>query len=827
MVPSLRNLCASLALAACAACAAPKPLALDIPPLERHLPRTSPVDIEHYALKVALDPRARSLEGECRIRFHPRHDLVQVLELDLDTLDVAGVRDEEGRSISFERRPGVVAIDFGAPLEAGTSHEVVIRYGGVPRRGLWFAGERDGLPTHAFTQGQCDDSRGWFPCWDEPAERATSELEVTLPAGWISLAAGEKVESLARPDGGTVDLWRMNVPHPAYLTTLVAGELVEVRSSWNGVPLSVVAEPKLDRHLEASFEPTAEILRFFEDLTGARYPFAKYSQAAVANFPHGGMENISATTLTDACVGDERARRDYDPTGLIAHEAAHQWFGNLLTCADWSQVWLNEGFATYGELLYREATAGRDDFRAALRDVQDFYVAQDTGAQRRPHVWDQWREPFDLFTRGGQAYQGAASRLHLLRFQLGDAAFFRGLRRYVADHRGRAVVTDEFRRSMEQESGLDLAPFFQQWFTRPGYPEFEVRWSWSEARRSVRVEVEQVQASADGTPAVFVLPVDIEVRDAAGARRTRVTIDERREVIELAAPQPPTWVVFDKHGWVPKRCRTERSTDEWLELASESDDVNERREALLELGMRLATEPDEDRRWTIAETLLDGLGHSCESVRLAAARSFGRVHTTVDHPIAQELMGVASGDRSARVRVAALETLAAWETRSEFVRFAREQYAAEFSPATMGAAARLVALCEGEDALPWLLSQLERESLHDGLRAALVPALASVRGSRSLEALQRWLLDESWGVAAREAAARALVSSAKGRSDLSREASALLERTDLFRLQLALVDLLAAIDDGRARAALARFHGRSVDSRSRRAIEAHFERAKR
>jgi len=814
----------ALVLATLAACAAPQPRTLDVPPLERHAPRTSSVDVEHYALKLSLDPRARAIAGECRIRFHPRNELVEVLELDLDALDVAFVSDGEGRSLAFERRPGVVAIDFGAPLEAGTSHEVVVRYGGVPRRGLWFAGARDGAPTHVFTQGQCDDSRGWFPCLDEPAQRATSELEVTLPRGWISVAAGEKVESLERADGSTVDLWRMNVPHPAYLTTLVAGELVVARSRWNGVPLSVIAEPPLESHLAASFEATASILQFFEELTGARYPYAKYSQAMVANFPHGGMENISATTLTDACVGDERARRDYDPTGLIAHEAAHQWFGNLLTCADWSHAWLNEGFATYAELLYREASDGRDDFRAAVRDVQDSYVAQDTLALRRPHVWDRWREPFDLFTRGGQTYQGAASRLHLLRFQLGDDVFFRGLRRYVADHAGRAVTTDDFRRAMERESGLDLAPFFRQWFLFMGYPEFAVRWSWNESRRNVRIEVEQVQTSSDGTPAVFTVPVDIEVRDAGGSRRTRVTIDERREVIELPAPTRPSWVVFDKHGWVPKRIRTERSTEEWRALASESDDVNERRDALTELGSRLATEPNEQLRWSIAETLLDGLAHRSEAVRLAAARAFGRVHTSAENPIAQELMGLASADRSARVRVAALETLAAWETRAEFAAFAREQYAAEFSPSTMGAAARLVALSEGEQALPWLLAQLERGSLHDSLRASLVPAVASVRGSAPSRALLAGLLDETWGVAAREAAARALVASAKGRADLSRAASELLERTELFRLQLALVDLLIAIDDGRARAALAAFHARGVDARARRAIEAHFER---
>ncbi len=813
----------SALVATLGACAAPERLVLDVPPLERHLPRDSGVDIEHYALDVALDPTARSIAGTCRVRFHPRSDLVRKLSLDLDALSVAGVSDGDGAPLAYSVLPGVLEIDFGAPLATGTSHEVEIAYSGAPRRGLWFAGERDGVPTHAFTQGQCDDSRGWFPCWDEPAERATSELRVKLPRGWISLAAGEKVESWAAEDGGTIDLWRMSTPHPAYLTTLVAGELVEVRSRWNGVPLSYVAPQRLEPHLESSFEETAEVLQFFQDLTGARYPYAKYSQAAVENFPHGGMENISATTLTDACIGDAPGRRDYDPRGLIAHEAAHQWFGNLLTCADWSHVWLNEGFATYGELLYREASEGVDAFRVALRDTQDFYAAQDVGANRRPHVWGSYREPFDLFTRGGQAYQGAASRLHLLRFQVGDAAFFRGIQRYVAQERGRAVVTEDFRRAMERESGLDLAPFFEQWFFARGYPEFEVRWTWSEARKSVRVEIEQVQSSADGTPTVFTLPVDIEVRDDNGARRTRVTIDERREVLELSAPNRPTWVVFDKHGWVPKRCRTQRATSEWMALASQSDDVNERREALLELGVLLASEKDEALRWAIAETILDGLSHPCEGVRVAAARAFARVHTTPDNPIAQELMGVASGDSSARVRVAVLETLAAWDSAAEFVGFAREQYDARFSYATMGAAARIVAVAQKQQCLPWLLSCLGEPSLHDALRTALLPAVALAGGSDATDALHRGLLDETWEVAAREAAARALAPLAKGRSDISRDACSLLATTRLFRLQSALIELLRALDDGQARKALGEFHARSVDARQRRAIEAHFE----
>lgn len=808
---------------AVAACAAPKLGPLDIPPLAAHVPRVAPVDFEHYALDLVLEPQARLVSGSCRIRFHPQDKALHELVLDAHELVVSGVTDGEGRALGFESSQNELRIEFTPALPPGTSHEVVVRYSTCPRRGMYFVGERGQRPTHVYTQGQCEDSAGWFPCWDEPAERATSELRVEVPRGWISVAAGERIESRPSKSGGTIDLWRMSTPHPAYLTTLVAGELAEVREQWNGVPLSYVAQARLEPYLKSTFSDTPQILDFFSGLAGTRYPYEKYSQACVGNYPHGGMENVSATTLTDACVGDPRGQLDYDATGLIAHEAAHQWFGNLLTCADWSHVWLNEGFATYGELLYRESARGLDDFRVAMRDVQDFYVASDVGALRRPHVWSTYREPFDLFTRGGQAYQGAASRLHLLRFQLGDELFFRGLRRYVAEHRGRAVVTDDFRRALERESGLDLQSFFEQWFFRPGFPEFEVSWQWSEARGVVRVDVKQAQLTADGTPAVFTVPVDIEVRDQLGARSTRVTVDQRSKSFELPAPSRPLWVVFDKHGWIPKRLVSQRSTPEWLALASMSDDVNERREALRELGLLLARETDADLRWRIAETILGELQDRNPAVRVAAARAFGQVSARPENPIALELASVAGRDEVAMVRVAALETLAVFEdVDGALAKLGRQQYDARFSWATMGAAARLVARHKGRDAFEWIAKCLDEATLHDALRCAVVPALALIPGEESVERLRKAVLDESWAVDARAVAARQLAPLVRGRSDVSRELCELLATTDLVRLQSALVEVLVAIDDAQARLALREFHGRAIDARQRRAIETHF-----
>ena len=222
----------------------------------------------------------------------------------------------------------------------------------------------------------------------------------------------------------------------------------ERRAEWDGIPLRFLAPAKWAGGLETSLATMAAALEFLSDVTGKRYPYSKYSQVCVQNFPFGGMENISATTLAVEALSDERGIRDSDPTGLIVHEAAHQWFGDLLTCADWSHVWLNEGFATYMALLFVERAQGHDAFRTAVRDALDTYTAGDRGANRRPLVWSVYKEPLDLFF-GGHTYQGGAVRLHHMRFVLGDEAFFRGLRIYVGDNAGRGVVTGDLAAAME------------------------------------------------------------------------------------------------------------------------------------------------------------------------------------------------------------------------------------------------------------------------------------------------------------------------------------------------------------------------------------------
>ncbi len=792
------------------------------PRAEAHEPRERSYDVLHYALDLTLLPQERRIEGECRIRLQPMQDPLHEVRLDLVGLAVRGVSDGGGRELSFTHDGTTLLVQLAETLPRGASTELVVSYGGTPCTGLWFSGQRlDGTgPTIAFTHGQAEHSRGWFPCFDEPSERATSEVRVTMPAGWLAVAPGERV-SASEGEGRRTEHWRMETPHPSYLASLVAGELVVHEERWDGIPLLYLAEPCYEDWIEDTFAETDEILAFLSDYTGIRYPYPKYSQAAVANFPWGGMENISATTLTPLVLSDARSLRDESPSGLLAHEAAHQWFGDLLTCADWSHLWLNEGLATYLALLYVEAARGVDEFRAQLRDAQEAYLAQDLGPARRPTVWNVWKEPEDLFDT--RVYQGAAARLHCLRFLLGDEPFRAGLRAYAAENSGRSVVTADFQRALERISGRDLDVFFAQWFLGRGYPEFRVDWGWDERAGEVDLTVEQVQRTDDGTPSAFQVPVEVEVRDERGTRSFRLEIDERRERFELPLDARPLYVRFDPHGWIPKRLEQSPGAAEWLAMARSEEDVNGRRDAVRALGAlaEAARRNGDAAGDTYAFELANRLrGDASSHVRAEAAAALGR---SGGSQAADALRLAAVEDREARVRVAALDALRAFAPGDELAAFAREVFEQGYSWNTMAAAAGLVCAAEPARAFDWLVQQLYVDSPHDQLCARLLQHLAALPDGRVRAELRRWAGDESLGPAARAVALDVLSASSRARAEDSRFLEPFLEEEG-FHLRRSAVQALARLGDPGARNALQAYYPSARTSEERRIIESVLDR---
>lgn len=789
-----------------------------------HAPRSEPVDIEHYRLELALLPEHRSLEGVCTIRGWAVEDGVARVAFDLEGLSVRVVRDPDGRELRHTEEPGRVIVDLGRSLAAGDPFELSIAYGGVPAKGLWFVGGRDGVPTHVFTQGECEDARWWFPCLDYPAERATSELVIDVPENWTTVAAGERIDT--RIEGGRrIDTWRTYTSHPAYLETLVAGELVTKTGEWDGVPLSFLAEPRYEAWLDAAFEETDEILAFVSDVTGLRYPYPKYAQSCVGNFPFGGMENISASTLTRTTLRDERGLRDGDSDGLVAHEAAHQWFGDLLTCRDWSEIWLNEGFASYMTLLYFEHSRGIDEFRVRLRDTQDSYVRADVGPNRRPTVHNVYRDPMDLFF-SGQTYAGGAARLHLLRHRLGDAAFFEGVRRYVQENVERGVVTADLRRAMEDASGQDLGKFFEQWFYRAGYPEFEVRWTFDERRGVVELTVEQVQEMVGGTPEVFEVEVDVEVRTPSARTQQRITVDRRRETFRLPSSERPIWVRFDKYGAVPKLLRSTKAMREWMVLAREDDDVNGRRDALRALGEELkrARESREgEAELVLAEIEARLAGDRVPAVRVTAAEVLGSLPSETGR---DALLRAARTDPVASVRVAALRALKREGPDPELASLADQVFTEGYSWNVMGTAAELYASAAPRQAFAWLTARLPLASPHDRLRQSLLGVLAGLEDPGVRDELPTWFSDARTHQNARAAAARGLARFLpRDEAVFDMLVSAL--DTRLFRLRGGVLEALSRDPGPRELEVLGDYYRKTVFPRERRLIEKTFERASR
>ena len=246
----------------------------------------------------------------------------------------------------------------------------------------------------------------------------------------------------------------------------------------------------------------------FSEKIGLPYPHARYSQITVPEFIFGGMENTSATTLTDLTLLDERAALDHDVDALVSHELAHQWWGDLLTCREWSEAWLNEGFASYFEYVWREQAKGRDEADCELLADTDSYLAE-AGRYQRPVVCRQYDEPIHLFD--AHLYDKGARILHMLRHALGDGPFWRAIGHYARKHANGSVETRDLARAIEEATGRGVERMLDRWIARPGHPELEGRWSWDDDRKVGTLALAQKQAVTPEPP-LFELDGDGAVR---------------------------------------------------------------------------------------------------------------------------------------------------------------------------------------------------------------------------------------------------------------------------------------------------------------------------
>ncbi|MBI3184378.1 MAG: HEAT repeat domain-containing protein [Myxococcales bacterium] len=745
-----------------------------------------PIRAEHLRLEVALDFEAREVTGTCSTRLRAVRE-VGSLSFDAVGLEVEWATVDDAR-VDFTNSGRHLRLQLSRPLSPEESAEVAIRYRCQPSRGLYFFGPDQGYPDRplqAWTQGQDEDSRCWFPCLDAPAQRATSEVIATFPAEMTALSNGELVSD--KVQGGLRTMhFRLGVPHPPYLVTLAVGELEEASDKSGQTRLRYLFPPGRREDALRCVGRTPEMVAAFEELTAQAYPFGTYSQVFVTEFIFGGMENTSATTLTELLLHDERAHRDFTAEDIVSHELAHQWFGDLLTCRDWAHGWLNEGFATYLEVLWREKSQGVDEADQHRRDCLRFYLEESGQRYVRPIVTRRFDEPIDLFDR--HLYDKGALVLHELRRRLGDPLFFKALRRYVELHRGRSVETVDFARTVEETTGRNLDGFFDQYVFAPGHPELKAEVRFEPEEKRVRLRVRQTQKTAEGGWPIFRLPIDVQLWEGRRSTAHHLELVDQDQVFYLPASREPTQLLVDPRRDVLGTLEVDKPLSCWLEELKEAPYALSRSEAAMALARdgssraveALATSLAKDGFWATQAACAKALG----KVRTPAAKRALLSHLSLSHPKARRAVMAALGEFKRDEEVA--------KSLSEVCRRGDESGFVE------GEAARSLGKVRAKSALGLLEEVSRRRSFQDAVAAGAIDGMAETMEPEAfarLEPMTRYGQPPYVRRAAVLALGKLAEPAQKKREAL--EALKELLRDAQLRVQLAAVDAAEALGDRR------------------------------
>ena len=525
----------------------------------RTFDRPQTYDAEHYVLRVSFDRKAKKVIGETSIRLKPLKSNFNLAEFDAVGISFESVELEpSGTRLKFRTVGGKVLVTLDKAYTPTETVTLRFKHSSIPRKGVYFVDEEveDGKVIHSeqiWTQGEADEARHWFPSFDFPSDKATFEEFITANEGETVIGNGETVEEIKNGDGTITHHFRLNVPTATYLVSFVVGKYVKVSDTHRDIQLGFYIYPGAEAVARKAYGNTKEMMRIYESLTGINFAFNKYDQTVVAGFTFGGMENVTATTMADteifavmnplfeAGVGD-----------LVSHELAHSWFGDLVTCKNWAELWLNEGFATFMEAAYREKAFGRRNYLIKIKRDAEIFLIDDSVNKKRNALFNQNADDVaSLFERPATIYSKGGAVLHTLREEIGDDAFWKAVNAYLTKHKFGNVESTDLKAAMETASGRDLDWFFDQWVYMAGHPKLEVKKAWIPATKTLRVTVSQMQKPDKITPAVFRLPMEIEFANGDAKRTEKLNITKRIETFSYKLPAEPTAMSIDPLDKIP------------------------------------------------------------------------------------------------------------------------------------------------------------------------------------------------------------------------------------------------------------------------------------
>ncbi len=638
---------------------------------------------------------------------------------------------------SFDAEHQLVEVHLHAPARAGARLAVHFRYWAQPQRGVYFIRPDRGYPNltpEIWSQGEMIDNRRWFPTWDEPNQKTPSELVVTVPRGWTVVANGYlRSHRVAQ----TTETWDWNAPHPksTYLIAFAAGPLARHHTTLGqandgNVDVYGNGEMNVDSYVQPRyadlnalcFGHTNNIVAYFQQIIGIKFPWEKYDQTTAERFTYGGMENASATIQTALALHPAVENFERPCDGLVAHELAHQWFGDDVSLSDWSNTWINEGFATYFQELWFEKRFGEAEFQYQRYNAQQRYFAE-TKQYYRPIVDYVYDTPLDLFDASG--YERPGEVLHMLRYMFGDKRFFAALHDYLAAYQYKNADTHQFFAAIGASLRTNLTWFEREWFYRAGYPHYYVTQRYDAAAQRLTLDVRQ--KNYGGRP--FRMPIVVEAFANGKTYTQEPTIDANAQIVTIDhVPVAPQMVLFDPNNNVIRKLTFHKTVAQLAYQAVHAPYVADREWALGELSKFAKTRGKERiaAMRVVGEVAEFDPFYGLRADASAASASFDDART----------VDAALHDRDKRVRIAAAGAAGDLKGRPAAVIDALYVLSREEDPNLAAPALTSLGKLKAPGAYAALVAALGRPSFRQGVASGALLGLAAYGDARAFPLLE-------------------------------------------------------------------------------------------
>jgi len=683
--------------------------------------RSREFDAIHYRIKLRFDEDKKMFWGETRITLRPLSDGFEKCFFDAEKFIVSSVKDQSGQPLEFHQGNGKIVVSLGQTYDYGDQLSVTVFYFakgcGASRNfplGISFAEATEAHPRLIQALSFPNGARHWFPCYDHPNDKATIEVIATVNEDYKALSNGKLVSVTKDTRNKTKTFhWMQDRPHSTYLTVLAAGPYHVIEDSLGELPINYWVYPQDAENARFSFSKTPEIIAFFNREFGYEYPWDKYDQVTIPGIG-GGAECTSATLLGQGVIHDERADEDFPSHKLIAHEAAHQWWGDLVTLRDWGHTWINESFGTYSDYLYIKHSLGEDEGAVDLLHKKNAYLREAHNRYMRPIVFHRWDKPQQNFD--SHTYPKGAVIINMMRWILGDKPFRKTISHFLHKHAYGSADTHDFVIAVKEMTGRNLEWFFEQWFFSPGHPVFDVSYHWDDSNKKVKLKIVQTQDTSGRIP-VFKTPVVISVVTKKGKKTEKVWLKEKVEEFEIACNQTPLMVRFDEGNFLLKEWTFVKTTKELI-YQLKNDDVIGRMWAASELGKIKKDAP------VVAALLESGRNDPFWSVRKAAIENMGAPKSREHRSVLKRKCV----DKNSRVRAAALQALGDSE-QAELVAFFVERFEKDDSYVAQAEALRSIGKCGDSSSAEYLKKAAGMKSHRNILRKAADWALKQISSS--------------------------------------------------------------------------------------------------